>query len=289
MKPNLAIISLRADLYSSQRLIQAAKQCGATVSHFNPLDTRLSLGQTDTGQQTSFASDVVIPRIASSVNYLGCRLLQQLQATGYHSINPVDAIATANDQLATLQRLQQAGLAIPRSGFACQPEHLDFLLNEAGPLPVVIKQVSGTHGEGVTLVSTRQQAEQHLLPALAARQNLLVQQYIAEAAGQDIRCLVVGNQVVAAIERRAKCGEFRANLHQGGTAHPLTLSAQEQQLALAASQAVGLNVAGVDLIRSEAGPLVLEVNASPGLEGIEQATGIDVAGAIVDYALNHAR
>jgi len=282
----LAIISLRASLYSTRRLIEAADQQGASVTHFNPLDTRLTLHHQAERSQPAANTGVVIPRIAASVNYLGCTLLRQLQASGFIPLNQPTAIEAANDQLRTLQILQAQHLPFPRSTFGCQPAHLQALLDSAGSLPVVVKQVSGTHGEGVALVTSAQQAEQVIGQALARRENLLVQHYIEEANGQDIRCLVIGERVFAAIERRAQPGEFRANLHLGGRAYPIELTAEEQQLAVAASQAVGLQVAGVDLIRSAQGPLILEVNASPGLEGIEQTTGLDVAAEIVRFALS---
>ena len=283
----LAIVSVNCSLYSTKRLIEAAEQQGFSVCHINPLETQLTLSHNQPAHQLTkqnHAPYMIIPRIAASVSYLGCALLRQLHATGGLSINTPEAIHTASDQLLTLQQLQRHRLPFPRSAFGCRPEQLANLLAIAGPLPVVIKHVSGTHGEGVTLVHTQQHAEQVLGQALAERQNLIVQQYIAEAKGRDIRAFVIGNRVYAAIERHAQAGEFRANLHLGGRCQATTLTPQEQQLAVAAAQAIGLNVAGVDILRTQHGPLIIEVNASPGLEGIEQATGLDIATEIVRFA-----
>ena len=202
---------------------------------------------------------------------------------GVYCVNESVAITRARDKLRSLQLLSRKGIGIPATSFANSPDDVEGLIREVGGAPLVIKLLEGTQGIGVVLAETRKAAESVIQAFMGMNTNILVQEYIREAGGSDIRCFVVGNKVIAAMKRQAPEGEFRSNLHRGGTASVVKLSPKERATAVRAARVMGLNVAGVDILRSERGPLVMEVNASPGIRGIEEATGIDVAGIIVEF------
>lgn len=289
----LAILSRNATLYSTQHLVDAARERGHTVRVLDPLRCYMRIAED--GFEIHYKGreladyDAVIPRIGASVTFYGTAVLRQFEMMGCYTPNPSDAILRARDKLRAHQILAKAGIGLPATVFGDNPDDTADLLRMLGPPPHVIKLNEGTQGNGVILAE-RLSASRSVIEAFRGLYaNFLVQEFIGEAKGADLRCFVVGGKVVAAMRRKAKKGEFRSNLHRGGTASPVKLSEAETGTAIRAAKAMGLNVAGVDLIRSDRGPLVLEVNSSPGLEGIEGATGVDVAGAIVDYVAYRVR
>jgi ribosomal protein S6--L-glutamate ligase len=285
----LAILSRNTRLYSTRRLVEAARGRGHSVRVLDPLRCYLRIGEDGFGLHYKGRPmgdyDVVIPRIGASITRYGTAVLRQFELMGCRTPNPSDAVLCARDKLRCHQLLASAGIGLPATVFGDSPDDTADLLSLLGPPPHVIKLVEGAQGNGVMLTE-KLGASRGVIEALRGLYaNFLVQEFIGEADGADLRCFVVGDRVVAAMRRQAPAGEFRANLHRGGTAHPVRATAAEQAVAVRAARLVGLGVAGVDLIRSRRGPLVLEVNASPGLEGIEQASGQDVAGAVIDFAV----
>jgi ribosomal protein S6--L-glutamate ligase len=283
----LAILSRNSKLYSTQRLVEAARLRGHTVRVLDPLRCymRIEPGAFSMHYKGRELSDydAVIPRIGASVTFYGSAVLRQLEMMGVYTPNPSDAILRARDKLRTHQMLAGHGIGLPRTVFGDNPDDTADLLQMLGPPPHVIKLNEGSQGSGVILAE-RASASGSVIEAFRGLYaNFLVQEFIGEAKGSDLRCFVVGGQVVAAMRRQAKKGEFRSNLHRGGSAKQVALSDAEVETAIRAARVLGLAVAGVDLLRSKRGPLVLEVNSSPGLEGIEGATREDVAGRIVDY------
>jgi ribosomal protein S6--L-glutamate ligase len=233
--------------------------------------------------------DAVIPRVGASITRYGSAVLRQLELMGCYTPNPSDAILKARDKLRCHQLLAAQGIGLPATVFGDNPDDTHDLLAMLGPPPHVIKLNEGTQGAGVMLTE-KPSASRSVIEALRGLYaNFLVQEFVEEAKGADLRCFVVGDRVVAAMKRQAPKGDFRSNLHRGGSAKGVRPSAMEQDVAIRAAQALGLGVAGVDLIRSKRGPLVLEVNASPGLEGIEAASEVDVAGAVIDYVGGRSR
>jgi len=227
--------------------------------------------------------DAVIPRIGSAITFYGTAVLRQFEMCGSYPLNESLAIARARDKLRSLQLLARAGIAMPVTGFAHSPADTSDLIKMVGGAPLVVKLLEGTQGIGVVLAETRQAAESVIDAFRGLNAHILVQEFIKEAQGRDIRCLVIGGEVVAAIEREAKEGDFRSNLHRGGTAKRVTITAAERDIAVTAATTLGLDVAGVDILRASRGPLVMEVNASPGLEGIEKTTGLDIAGKMIEW------
>ena len=226
--------------------------------------------------------DAIIPRLRPSVTFYGCALVRQFSALGVPSLNSSDAIAASRDKLFASQLFIRNGLSMPLTGFAHSPLDTKELIDMVGGAPLIVKLLVGTKGQGVILAETNKAAEGVINTMKSLNANLLVQEFIREANGSDLRCFVVGGKVVAAIERTAAPGDYRANLHQGGVARKVRLDSGERKLAIAAARALGLTVCGVDIIRSSRGPLLLEVNSSPGLEGIEKATEKNVAGSIIE-------
>ena len=288
----LAILSRNGKLYSTRRLVEAARAAGHTVRVLDPLRCYMRIG--DDGFAMRYKGraidgyGAVIPRIGASITRYGCAVLRQFELMGSHTPNPAAAIARARDKLACHQLLAAQGIGLPATVFGDNPDDTSDLLALLGPPPHVVKLNEGTQGAGVMLTE-KLSASRGVVEALRGLYaNFLVQEFVAEAEGADLRCFVVGDRVVAAMQRQAAAGDFRSNLHRGGSATAVETSADEQAVAVRAAQAVGLGVAGVDLIRSRRGPLLLEVNASPGLEGIEEATGIDIARNIVEHVVNGA-
>ena len=232
--------------------------------------------------------DAVIPRIGASITFYGTAVVRHFEMMGVFTVSESQAIARSRDKLRSLQLLSREGVGLPVTGFARSLKDVDEVIDLVGGAPLIIKLLEGTQGMGVVLAETRKAAESVIAAFQELDANILVQEFIEEAGGSDIRAFVVGGRVVAAMERHAAPGEFRSNLHRGGTANPVRLSARERNTAIRAARVMGLAVAGVDLLRSDRGPMVLEVNSSPGLEGIETATEVDVAGEIVEYIENHA-
>lgn len=227
--------------------------------------------------------DAIIPRIGASITFYGTAVIRQFEMMGVSSLNESVAISRSRDKLRSLQLLSRKGMGLPITGFAHSTKMTQDLIKLVGGAPLVIKLLEGTQGKGVVLAETDGAAESVIDAFREMDANILVQEFISEAKGTDIRCLVIGDEVVASMKRTAKDGEFRSNLHRGGSAEVIKISPEERQAALDATKALGLNVAGVDLLRSDRGPLIMEVNSSPGLNGIETATGKDVAGMIIEY------
>ena len=225
--------------------------------------------------------DAIITRIRPSATFYGCALARQFESMGVYTINSSDAITQSRDKLFSLQLMVKSGLNIPTTGFANSPMDTNDLIDMVDGAPLIVKLLEGTQGRGVVLAETKKAGESVINAFKALRANLLVQEFVKEAEGKDLRCFVIDGKVVASIQREAAPGEFRANIHQGGTASIVRITPKERALAVKAARVLGLKVAGVDIIRSKSGPLLLEVNSSPGLEGIEGATGKDVAGMMI--------
>jgi ribosomal protein S6--L-glutamate ligase len=305
MRMRIAILSRNSALYSTRRLVQVAQSRGHIVRVLDTLSIAVEVGldRSEANELRMIGTtplgitrtvgvpevDAIVPRIGASVTFYGLAVVRQFEALGVVTTATADAIARSRDKLHSLQTMDGASLPIPRSAVIATPQALVAAVQAVGGLPVVVKLIRGTQGKGVVLARNLATAAAVLEKVHAARRQALIQEFIAEAAGRDQRLIIVGNRCVAAMERVAIDGEFRANLHRGGTAVPIEPDQQTERLAVAAAAAHGLAVAGVDLLQSEQGPLLLEVNSSPGLEGIEKATGRDVAGAIISYLEATAR
>lgn len=288
----IAILSRDGTLYSCKRLREAASRRGHQVEILDPLSCYMTINPAASamhykGRQLPHY-DAVIPRIGSAITFYGTAVLRQFEMLGSYPLNESVAITRARDKLRSLQLLARQGIDLPLTGIAHSPDDTSDLIDMVGGAPLVVKLVEGTQGIGVVLAETRQAAESVIDAFRGLNAHILVQEYIKEAKGRDIRCLVVGDSVVAAIERQAKEGDFRSNLHRGGVARIAEISPRERDIALRAARTMGLDVAGVDILRAERGPLVMEVNASPGLEGVEKTTGIDVATQMIEWAERHA-
>ncbi|MBF6022493.1 30S ribosomal protein S6--L-glutamate ligase [Lysobacter niastensis] len=289
----LAVLSRNSKLYSTRRLIEAARDHGHSVRVLDPLRCYMRISSDGFAMHYKGVPmsgyHAVIPRIGASITRYGSAVLRQFELMGCYTPNPSDAVLRARDKLRCHQLLAAERIGLPVTVFGDNPDDTHDLLDMLGPPPHVIKLNEGTQGAGVMLTE-KISASRGVIEALRGLYaNFLVQEFIDEAKGADVRCFVVGGRVVAAMRRQAPKGDFRSNLHRGGTAKGVRASAAEQEVAVRAAQVLGLGIAGVDLIRSDRGPLVLEVNASPGLEGIEEASGVDVAGEIVRYVAQHVR
>jgi len=288
-----AILSRNAKLYSTVRLVEAARANGHQVRVLDPLRCYMRIAPSDFTvhyKGRALANyDAVVPRIGASITFYGTAVLRQLEMMGVFTPNSSDAVLRARDKLRCLQLLAREGIGLPTTVFGDNPDDTADLMTMLGEPPHVIKLNEGAQGEGVLLAEKRSTSQGVIEAFRGLYVNFLVQEFIAEANGADIRCFVVGGRVVAAMRRQAADGEFRSNLHRGGTGSKARLSNLEIDAALRAARTLGLNLAGVDLLRSKRGPLVLEVNASPGLEGIEAATGVDIAGEIIDYLVRRVR
>ena len=283
----LAILSRNSKLYSTRRLVEAARERGHTVRVLDPLRCYMRISTEGfeihyKGAQIT-GYHAVVPRIGASVTRYGCAVLRQFELMGSFTPNSAAAIARARDKLRCHQLLAAQGIGLPVTVFGDNPDDTSDLLSMLGPPPHVIKLNEGTQGTGVMLTEKLSASRGVIETLRGLYAYFIVQEFIGEAKGADLRCFVVGNKVVAAMRRQAPKGDFRSNLHRGGTAKAVRVTAAEAETAVRAAQVLGLGVAGVDLIRAARGPLVLEVNSSPGLEGIEGATGIDVAGRIIEH------
>ena len=289
----IAILSTNRSLYSTRRLIEAGEERGHEMPVYNHKRCYMNImsakPQIHYNGHSIDDVEAVIPRIGASVSFYGTAVVRQFEMMGIYSVNESVAISRSRDKLRALQLLARKGIGLPVTGFASAPGDTDDLLELVGGPPVVIKLLEGTQGVGVVLAETRQAAESVIEAFRGLKANFMVQEYIKEAGGSDIRCFVVGDKVVASMMRKGKDGEFRSNLHRGGSASLVKITPEERRTAVRSAQIMGLNVAGVDLLRSRHGPVVMEVNSSPGLEGIESATGKDVAGMIIDFIVKHAR
>jgi ribosomal protein S6--L-glutamate ligase len=283
----IAILSRNSRLYSTQRLVEAARKRGHSVRVLDPLRCymRIAAGVFEIHYKGRALRglDVVVPRIGASVTFYATAVLRQFEMMGVQTPNSADAILRSRDKLHALQLLGRDGIGLPTTVFGDNPDDTADLLKMLGEPPHVIKLNEGAQGQGVLLAETRSSAQGMIEAFRGLYANFLVQEFIREAKGTDLRCFVVGGKVIAAMQRQAVDGDFRSNIHRGGTALAVVLTAQETAVAIHAARIMGLGIAGVDLLRSHRGPLVLEVNSSPGLEGIEAATGLDVAGLIIEH------
>ncbi len=282
----IGILSRNRHLYSTERLYEAAIERGHDVAVVDYLRSYMDITSAKPrvlfrGEELRF--DAVIPRIGASYTFYGTALVRQFEMMGVYSLNPSAAITRSRDKLYSMQLLARARVGLPVTGFAHATQDIAGLLDVVGGTPVVIKLLEGTQGLGVVLAETKKAAESVIGAFRQLDANILVQEYIKESKGADIRAFVVGGKVVAAMKRTSAPGEFRSNLHRGGTAEPITLTSQERATAVKAAKTMGLNVAGVDLLQATRGPVVLEVNSSPGLEGIEKSSQKDVAKSIIEY------
>jgi len=282
----IGLLASNQELYSNQRILEAAQERGHEIVFLNIKQCYMKLDAIEPeahyrGGKVLNDLDAVITRIRPSVTFYGCALARQFESMGVYTLNSSSAITQSRDKLFSLQLLLKSGINIPTTGFANSPMDTNDLIEMVGGAPLIVKLLEGSQGRGVVLAETKKAAESVINAFKALRANLLVQEFIKEADGKDLRCFVIDGKVVASIQREAAPGEFRANIHQGGTASIVKITPKERALAIKAAKTLGLKVAGVDIIRSKNGPLLLEVNSSPGLEGIESATGKDIAGMII--------
>ena len=289
----IAVLSTNRDLYSTRRLVEAGLERGHEMPVINHKRCYMNIVSSSpsihyNGEAIEGVS-AIIPRIGASVSFYGSAVVRQFEVMGVYSVNESVAITRSRDKLRASQLLARKGIGLPKTGFANAPGDTDDLLKLVGGAPVVVKLLEGTQGVGVVLAETKKAAESVIEAFRGLKANFIVQEFIKEADGADIRCFVVGDKVVAAMMRKGKEGEFRSNLHRGGTAKLIKITPEERRTAVRSARVMGLNVAGVDLLRSSRGPVVMEVNSSPGLEGIENATGKDVAGLIIDFVEKNAR
>lgn len=284
----IALLASNPDLYSNRRIMQAAQERGHDIDFIAIKNCYMDITARKPeihyrGGEILKKYDAVIPRIRPSATFYGTAVLRQFGEQGSFLLNGPVAIGRSRDKLRTLQILSGHDLNIPKTAFADSPQDTKNMLQLVGGAPVVIKLLEGTQGVGVVLAETNKAAESVINAFKSLKANILVQEFVKESRGIDLRCFVIGDKVVAAMERHAAEGEFRANIHLGGTAHKVKITPEERKAALAAAKAVELKVAGVDIIRSDTGPKILEINSSPGLEGVEGATKIDIASLMIDY------
>ncbi|NNE24327.1 MAG: 30S ribosomal protein S6--L-glutamate ligase [Rhizobiales bacterium] len=282
----IAMLARNANLYSHQRLKEAAESRGHKLDIINTLRCYMNIASRRpviyyNGEKLP-AYDAVIPRIGASVTFYGLAVLRQFEMMGTYPLNESVAIGRSRDKLRSTQLLARDGIGLPVTTFAHDPKQTEEVLKVAGGAPVVIKLLEGTQGIGVVLAETDNSAKSVIEAFRGANVNIMVQEFIKEAGGTDIRALVVGGKVVAAMKRTGAEGDFRSNLHRGGSAKSIKISPEERSVAIRSAKAMGLNVCGVDMLRANHGPVVMEVNSSPGLEGVENATGIDIAGKIIE-------
>jgi ribosomal protein S6--L-glutamate ligase len=288
----IAMLARNAGLYSHQRLAEAAKARGHELDILNTL--RVTMNITSHRPEAYYEGlkldkyDVVIPRIGASVTFYGLAVLRQFEMMNVWPLNESVAIGRSRDKLRSLQILARKGLGLPVTAFAHDPKQTDDVIKMVGGAPVVIKLLEGTQGIGVVLGETEKSARSVIEAFRGANVNILVQEFIKEAGGTDIRAFVIGNKVVAAMQRHGAEGDFRSNLHRGGRATTIKITPEERSTAVRAARAMGLNVAGVDMLRSNHGPVIMEVNSSPGLEGIENVSGKDIAAKIIEFIEENA-
>lgn len=284
---NIVILSRNPHLYSTQRLVQEGESRGHLMEVIDPLKCDIII---EKEKPTIYYKDryldyvdAIIPRIGASVTFYGCAVVRQFEMMGVFTIVTSDAIQRSRDKLRSLQRLSKAGIGMPKTVFTNYSRDVEEVIEHVGGTPVIIKLLEGTQGLGVVLAETKNAAESVLEAFNGLQARVIVQEFIKEAKGADIRALIVNGQVVGAMKRQGKEGEFRSNLHRGGSANIIKLDADELKLAMNASKALKLPVCGVDMLQSARGPLLLEVNSTPGLEGIEGATGKNIARAIITF------
>jgi ribosomal protein S6--L-glutamate ligase len=289
----IAMMARNPKLYSHQRLVEAAKAAGHEIDIINT--TQVYVNITSHNPELRYKGtklegyDAVIPRIGASITFYGLAVLRQFEMMGVWPLNESVAIGRSRDKLRALQLLARKGIGLPVTAFAHSDDFADDVIAIAGGAPVVIKLLEGTQGIGVVLGETHNSAKSVIEAFRGVKVNIMVQEFIKEAGGSDIRCLVIGDRVIAAMKRQGAEGDFRSNLHRGGNAKLIKITPEERSTATRAATIMGLNVCGVDLLRSKHGPVVMEINSSPGLEGIENATGTDIAKEIIQFMEKNAK
>jgi ribosomal protein S6--L-glutamate ligase len=289
----IIILSRKAELYSTRRLVEASQERGHTVKVINPLLCYMNI--TSHKPEIHYKGeclkdiDAVIPRIGASITFYGTAVVRQFEMMGVYCLNESVAISRSRDKLRSLQLLARKGIGLPVTGFANSTMFTSELIDMVNGAPLVIKLLEGTQGIGVVLAETKQAAESVIQAFRGLKANILVQEFVKESEGRDIRCFVVGERVVAAMMRQGPEGDFRSNLHRGGKATLVKITPEERSTAVRAVKILGLRVAGVDMLRSNHGPVVMEVNSSPGLQGIETSTEKDVAGMVIAHIEKHAK
>ncbi len=289
---DIGILSRKTSLYSTSRIAEAGRAAGHTVRVVDYLRCYMDITSARPkvlyrGEELRF--DAIIPRIGASYTFYGTAVVRQFEMMDVYPLVTSQAISRSRDKLRSLQLLARSGVGLPVTGFAHSTQDVDGLLEVVGGAPVIVKLLEGTQGVGVVLAETRKAAESVIGAFRQLDANFLVQEFIKEARGADVRVIVIGGKAVASMRRQAAAGEFRSNLHRGGSAEKIRLTSIERATAVKAAKTMGLNVCGVDLIQSNHGPLVLEVNSSPGLEGIEETSGIDIAARIISFVEQNAR
>ncbi|HAV59710.1 MAG TPA: 30S ribosomal protein S6--L-glutamate ligase [Planktomarina temperata] len=289
----IAMLARNAKLYTHKRLKAAAEERGHTLDIINTLRCYMNIAshrpEVYYNGEMLVGYDAVIPRIGASITFYGTAVLRQFEMQGVYPLNESVGIGRSRDKLRSMQLLARDGIGLPVTTFAHDPKQTEEVLDLAGGAPVVIKLLEGTQGIGVVLADTKRSAKSVVEAFRGAGVNILVQEFIKEAGGTDIRAIVIGGKVVAAMKRTGAAGDFRSNLHRGGTAEVIKLSPEERLTAIRSAKAMGLNVCGVDMLRANHGPVVMEVNSSPGLEGVEAATGLDIASKIIEYIEKNAK
>lgn len=289
----IAVLSRNKNLYSTRRLKEAGEARGHTVDIIDTLHCYMDITKSRPtvryhGEELPYY-DAVIPRIGASITFYGTAVVRQFEMMGTFCVNESVAISRSRDKLRSLQLLSRKDVGLPRTGFANKPDNIKDLIKNVGGAPLVIKLLEGTQGIGVVLADTNKNAESIIEAFMGLKANILVQEFIKEAGGADVRCFVVGGKVVAAMKRQGAEGEFRSNLHRGGSAQLIKLTKDERATAVNAAKVMGLNVCGVDILQAKNGPVVMEVNSSPGLEGIESSTNKDVAALVIDFIEKEAK
>lgn len=283
----IAILSRNGSLYSTKRLVDAVQKRGHQALLIDPLMCNIELDQN--GPRIFYKNEnltdirAIIPRIGASITFYGTAVVRQFEAMNVFTVVSSDGLSRSRDKLRSLQILSMEGIKIPRTVFTNYPKNVKHILDSVGGTPVILKLLEGTQGLGVVLAESENAATSVLEAFNGLKARVIVQEFVKESRAVDIRAFVVGNRVVGAMRRQGKEGEFRSNLHRGGSSQVVSLSKEEEAMAVKAAKILGLGVAGVDMLQSNKGPLIIEVNSSPGLEGIEGATGMDIAGAIVQY------
>lgn len=288
----IGILSRKPELYSTKRLVEAGQQRGHEMHVINPLKCYMNI----TSHKPSIhyrgekleGFDAIIPRIGASITFYGTAVVRQFEMMNVYCVNESVAISRSRDKLRSLQLLARKGIGLPVTGFGHSTKSTEDLIHIVGGAPLVVKLLEGTQGIGVVLAETHQAAQSVIEAFRGLKANILVQEFIKESDGMDIRCFVIGNKVMAAMMRRGKKGEFRSNLHRGGEGTRIRITPEERSTAARAARIMGLNVAGVDMLRSNHGPVIMEVNSSPGLGGIEKTSGKDIAGEIIEYIEGNA-
>ena len=289
----IAMLARNPNLYTHKRIVEAAAARGHTIDVINTVQCYMNITshrpEIRYQERLLTGYDAVIPRIGASITFYGLAVLRQFEMMGVYPVNESVAIGRSRDKLRSLQLLSREGIGLPVTGFANSAKFADDVIKIAGGAPVVIKLLQGTQGIGVVLGETHNSAKSVMEAFSGVKVNILAQEFIKEAGGEDIRCLVIDDKVVASMRRKGAEGDFRSNLHRGGSASVIKITPEERSTAVRSARTMGLNICGVDLLRSNHGPVVMEVNSSPGLEGVETATGIDVAGKIIEFIEKNAK